>query len=113
MKNTVLLALLLTGTSPALAEDTLLVHACKVALAHWQMKAGDANTVKPATVQDFSNLTPPRVRMNFEGIINASCTFTSTTKPVGLREICVQTTCQQAGVAKFDEIAELMRRDGY
>ena len=104
------------------AQDGLLVEACKRAIAHSEMN----NEWKAVEVNDFSNLKPPRVRMKIGGVIKdgkmeimgaleiVRCTFSSTTKPVGLRELCPRNSlCISAGNQRFDEVVELLRRDGY
>jgi hypothetical protein len=103
----VVVAVALWPTGPfsvtsASAEDSLLVQACKRARSHWEL---DKKPPKVETVQDFSNLKPPRVRMKVEGSfvnITFSCTFSSTTKPVGLQEYCenvLTTNCYKAGAS--------------
>ena len=106
----ILVALILINTSSARADE-LLVEACKRASTHWQM----VKKLDVYVVQDFSNLKPPRVRMQVGGIITGavSCTFSSTTKPVGLVEYCLMSDCYKAGDKRFEEISELMRREGY
>ena len=110
MRYMLVVALILIGTSFASADE-LLVEACKRATMHWQMD----KKLNVDMVQDFSNLKPPHVRMLLAGRISSmvSCTFSSTTKPVGLVEYCTELQCYKAGEKRFDEVSALMRRDGY
>jgi len=114
MNKILLVALMLLAVSPAKA-DSLLVEACKRAAAHWYME----NELKISRVDDFSNLKPRRVRMKHDGGIvpeTIECIFSATAKPVGVREFCATHMtfgCAKAGHRRFDEVAELLRRDGY
>ena len=94
------------------SKDGLLVAACKKADALWSMNDG----IEYSHVQDFSNLSPPRVRLRQKDIaanIQVRCTFSSNTKPLGLVEYCKHVMCAKAGDTRFDEVSELMRRAGY
>ena len=92
----------------------MLVEACKRASFHWFMRER-----KFVLVQDFSNLKPPRVRMELDfsnGTVG--CTFASTTKPPHLVAFCPPTdpilaACVKAGNPRFDEVAEMLKREGY
>jgi len=97
------------------SADELLVEACKQATMHWRM----TKKLNVDVVQDFSNLKPARVRMQLAGLMGntVACMFKSVTKPVGLVEYCTDAgllyNCYKAGEKRFDEVVELMRRDGY
>lgn len=98
----------------ALADDSPIVSACKQASWHWYMN----EDIRVTLVQDFSNLQPPRVRVRLGDAISARCTFQSVDLPVQLIEYCTAfgvfpQQCQEAGDPQFDEVAELLRRDGY
>ena len=108
MKIAVVVLVLLA--TPASAES-LLVEACKRAYAIHLMD----DKVKIPEVYDFSNLKPPRVRTT-ESLFGdtVECKFTSTTKPVGLREFCPPSIfCLKPGHERFDEIVEMLKREGY
>lgn len=97
-----------SGTSRA---DSPAADACRRAVTAYLI----SDTVSVSAVQDFSNLRPPRVRMRLGDLLSTtvSCVFSSATKPVGLREFCYDIACFKKGNARFDEIAEILRRGGY
>ena len=66
-------------------------------------------------VQDFSNLKPPRVAMKMDDFLktNVKCAFQSTTKPFVLVEFCLLIECFKKGDTPFEEVSELLRREGY
>jgi hypothetical protein len=98
--------------SPAHASDSDAVSACKKAVEVFQAAA----KVEFKTVQDFSNLKPPRVTLVDETLASTTyrCSFTSAIKPVSITKFCIPPLgCYKAGDERFDEIKEMLRRDGY
>lgn len=110
MRKLIFTVLLLGGALPASADDSLLVQACKQATEHYFMQP----KLHISQIQDFSNLTPPRVRMRVEETRDVRCEFSANTKPVRLVAYCtVSWACLKAGHRDFDEIAEMLKRDGF
>lgn len=110
MKLVTALALLLTFVSPASAE-TPLISICKRAISHWLF----SEKISVIAAHDFSNLKPPRVRIKIDDALssNYSCAFRSAERPTGLIEFCNGFGCYKAGHQMFDEVAELLKREGF
>lgn len=65
--------------------------------------------------QEFPNLSPPRSRIRLGGLMEMTyrCSFKSASKPLRLVEFCTDISCFKAGDQRFDEAAELLRRQGF
>ncbi len=125
----IILAAALAAT-PAAAQTTL-VDACQRAAEHyWSVE-----TSSVSDVQEFSELSPPRVRMRvavqIEGAVDrtaallgadaaprsadmgtVTCEFTDSVAPFGLASFCPPEGCWLLEPSRLQEIQTLMQRDG-
>lgn len=108
MRTTLVTMLLCIATQ--VQSETLLVSACKRAINHWYF----SENINFVAAQDFSNLKPPRARVKTDNMMSSthSCVFRSATSPTGIVEFCNDLGCYKAGHQMFDEIAELLKREG-
>ena len=116
MKNTILayalpFAFAFAAPQSAFADDSLVVETCKRAVAIWYMN----DSPKIVEIQDFSNLKPPRARFRLDDLFGSTirCKFKSATKPLQITEFCTLTTCMERGNERFDEVADLLKREGF
>lgn len=103
-------AIQLSAGPSAAQPESPVVAACKRAVAHYYMGEQEIGLI-----QEFSNLTPPRVRMRLKNDVlggSVSCTFKANAAPLGLIQFCDTLSCHKAGHPRFDEVADLLRRDG-
>jgi hypothetical protein len=107
-----LVVCVLAATSwTAQAQDSDVVAACKKAIGVWL----GTPSVEFRNVQDFSNLKPPRAQITDATLMSERyrCSFQKNVRPLGISKFCTSTSCREAGDERFDEIKEMLRRDGY
>lgn len=107
-KGAAIATMLILMAAPAAAGE--LTEACQAAVSAYTL----SKEVKIAGSQEFANLTPPRARIRLDNLIGLEyrCVFRSAAKPFGIVELCADVVCMKKGNQRFDEVAEIMRRNG-
>lgn len=111
----VLIGIAVAGCTPAIGEESYAAAACKAAASSFLMR----DEVAVRALQDFSDLDPPRVRMDISPSpavsVEVSCSFSAAETPLGLTEFCFMSRClsEKNDPQRFQEVRVLLERAGY